>query len=96
MSNDAFDASDLAKMDVLERLEKIEANLKSADPMLPVHLKNILKQLHTYEELVHLLKDEQITVLMEGMKKYRSIELVKEVMEKKSRKAASKTTVDDL
>lgn len=87
---------DMAHMEVLERLGKLEETLKSTDPQIPVHLSNILKTLQTYEELVHLLKDEQIRVLMEAMTKYRKVELVKEATTSRGKKALSKTTVDDI
>jgi hypothetical protein len=91
------DASDLAKLDVLDRLNKIEATLNEKDPMMPLHLKNILKQMHTYEELVHLLDDEKIHILMEGMKKYKNIQLVKEITASpRGRKSLKNTSVDDL
>jgi hypothetical protein len=90
------DVVDFAKLDVLERLNRLEETLKTADPQLPVHLQQIHKTLLQYEELVHLLKDSEIRILMDAMQKYRKVELVKEAATSKGKKALGKTTVDDL
>jgi len=90
------DVSEFARLDVLDRISKLEATLLTQDPQIPVHLNKILKTLQEYEELVHLMDDAKITVLMAGMKKYRMVELVKEAQASKGKKALSKTTVDDI
>lgn len=85
-----------AEADIMDRLGKVEAMLLTNDPMMPIHCASILKSLHQYEELVHLMPDEKIRILMQGMQKYRMIELVKEASVSKNKKALSKTTVDDI
>lgn len=90
------DVVEFAKLDVIGRLDALEATLKTQDPQLPVHLNAIHKTLQQYEELVHLLTDAQIKVLMDGMQKYRKVELVKEAATSKGKKALGKTTVDDI
>ena len=90
------DVVEFARLDVLERLNRLEETLKTADPQLPVHLQQIHKTLLTYEELVHLLKDDEIKILMDAMQKYRKVELVKEASTSKGKKALGKTTVDDI
>ena len=87
--------SDFAKMDVLERLGKVEGMLTSFDPMLQVHMKHIHQTLLTYEELVHVLKDEQIRTLMQGMQQWKGIQLAA-VASKAKRVSLKNTTVDDL
>lgn len=89
-------AAKIAEADVLDRLEKLEQALIATDPSIPVHLGSILKTLHTYEELIHLMDDAKIRVLMAGMLKHRKVELVKEAATSKSKKALGKTTVDDI
>lgn len=83
------------KLDVLDRLAKVETMLTTSDPMLPVHMKHIHSNLQKYEELVHILTDDQIHTLMAGMSRFRGISLAKEVASKK-RVSLKNTTVDDL
>lgn len=89
MSEDNF-----ALMEVRGKIQQIQAALLQQDPLLPIHLGAIHKQLIKHEELVHLLSDEEITVLVAGQKKHANVQLVKEVA--KSRTKIPKTTVDDL
>lgn len=96
METKSVDVVEFAKLDVLERLEKIETTLKEQDPQLPIHLQQIHKTLSTYEELIHILPDEKIAVLMAGMAKYRKINLIQEATTSKRKTALSKTTVDDI
>lgn len=86
---------EFAKLDVIGRINEIADGLLKQDPMLPVHLENIHKQLLQYEELVHLLTPEQIGQLMSGQKRHAAVQLVKEVVAKKSTRIP-KTTADDL
>ena len=95
-SQSNVDVVEFARLDVLGRLQQLEETLKTQDPQLPVHLQNIHKTLLQYEELVHLLKDNEIKVLMDAMQKYRKVELVKEAATSKGKKALGKTTVDDI
>jgi len=83
------------KLDVLDRLSKVETMLTTSDPMLPVHMKHIHSNLQKYEELVHILIDDQIHTLMAGMSRFRGISLAKEAVSKK-RVSLKNTTVDDL
>lgn len=90
------DVVEFAKLDVLGRLQSLETTLKTADPQIPVHLNQIHKTLLQYEELVHLLKDSEIKILMDAMQTYRRVELVKEAVSSRGKKALNKTTVDDI
>ena len=85
--------NELAKMDVLGRLDEIEAKLIQQDPMLGIHLATIHKQLLTYEELVHILPDEKIRVYMAGMQKYKQLQLVTEATKSRGKKGGN--SVDD-
>lgn len=91
---DLNDPAKMGELDVMDRLGKIEAGLIERDPQIPLHCAQILKVLHTYEELVHLMDDEKIRVLMAGMLTYRRVELVKEAAKTKSKGRG--TTVDDI
>ena len=94
MSVVSADAVELAKLDVLGRLDLIEAKLLAVDPELPVHMSTIHKTLLQYEELVHLLPDAKIHVYMAGMQKYKKLQLVQEATKARGPRG-SKPTADD-
>lgn len=88
-----MDHTDLARLDVLDRLNLIEKKLKEQDPELPTHLASIHKTLLQYEELVHILPDEKIHTLMQGLAKHRGVKLVEDIA--KARAPRKKQTADD-
>ena len=69
---------------VRERLQAIEVKLLEQDPNLPVHQAAIHQTLIQYEELVHLLKDDEIAVLVKGQKKHAGVQLVSQAVSKKT------------
>ena len=95
MSNDL----DFIKLDVQGRIEAMAASLVAHDPMLPVHLGAIHGALIQYEELVHLLSDEEIKKLVAGQMKHTGVMLVEEVTRTPKARVSTripKTSVDDL
>jgi hypothetical protein len=80
---------------VLERMNAIEEKMAQNDPEISTHLKSIWQHLQQYEELAHLLTPEQLGVLMRGMQKHTTIQLVVDTPSKGGR-AKRKPTVDDL
>lgn len=86
------------KLDVQGRIKQIGDKLKEQDPLLPVHLSAIHGALIQYEELVHLLSDEDIKTLIAGQSKHTGVSVIKEIT--KSSKATiskkiPKATADD-
>lgn len=75
MANDI----EFIKLDVQGRLQAIEAALLTADPQLPTHLAAIHGALIQYEELVHLLSDEEIAILIAGQSKHAGTSLISEI-----------------
>lgn len=69
---------------VQERLAKIQASLLQQDPLLPTHLAAIHQTLLQYEELVHLLSIEEISILVRGQKKHSGVELISQTVVKKT------------
>lgn len=67
------------KLDVVGRIQQISNGLLAADPLLPVHLSAIHSALIQYEELVHLLSDDDIAILVQGQIKHTGQSLVKEI-----------------
>lgn len=87
------------KLDVQGRIQQIAEKLTQQDPLLPVHLSAIHGALIQYEELVHLLSDDDIKKLVAGQVRHTGVQLTSEVT-KASKATVSKripkTTVDDL
>lgn len=86
------------KLDVQGRIQSIADKLTQADPMLPVHLAAIHSSLIQYEELVHLLSDDDIKKFVAGQIKHTGTVLHEEIT--KSSKATvskriPKATADD-
>ena len=94
----ATEELEFAKLDVQERCAKIQAALLEKDPMLPQHLAVIHRTLLQYEELVHLLSDDDIKAIIAGQRKHTNVELVKEAITpaKGARVRVPKTTLDML
>jgi hypothetical protein len=83
MANDI----EFIKLDVQGRIALMAEKLLQIDPMLPVHLSAIHGALIQYEELVHLLSDEEIANIIAGQSKHVGVMLTTEVTK------ASKATV---
>lgn len=79
------------KMKIAELSEMILA----AHPRMPLLLKDIHGLLKSDPDNVTLLSEEEIGIIVSGLKRQTSTELASTVL-KKSSKALSKTTVDDL
>jgi len=90
---------DFIKLDVQGRIQQLSAKLLEQDPMLPVHLSAIHGALIQYEELVHLLSDDEIKQLIAGQVRHTGVSVVKEITGKSKATISSripKTSVDDL
>jgi hypothetical protein len=81
---------------LLPKLASLEQALLDGDPKMPVHLKEIHKLLISYEELAHLLSEEQIAVLLSAQGRRVGVLLAEEG--KKAEKKASNKRIgaDDL
>jgi hypothetical protein len=85
--------------ELLPKLKQVEDALLAADPKLPNHLKEIHKYLIQFEELAHLLSEEQISVIMDAQQKVTGIRLAQETAKgtgKASAKSLKGVTADDL
>ena len=86
------------KLDVQGRLGLMRERLLQQDPMLPVHLAAIHGALIQYEELVHLLSDEDIKTLVAGQSKHVGVKLTEEILKTKKSTLGPKipkNTADD-
>jgi hypothetical protein len=81
---------------VIDRMTKIEEKMKTNDPEISTHLKEIWKHMQQYEELAHLLTPQQIGVLMAAMQKHVGVQLVSDEAGKKTKSKSKKVSVNDL
>lgn len=79
-----------------QKLSLLESALKANDPQIAGHLKAILTQLHTFPELLHLLKPEDVGTVVAGIKVYRGVQLVSESVKKAAAKKPAKIGLDDI
>lgn len=76
------------KLDVQGRIQLLGEKLLEQDPQLPTHLAAIHGALIQYEELVHLLSDDEIKTLIAGQKKHTGTTLTNEIIKAKKVSAA--------
>lgn len=82
-----------------QKIEEIEQLMLARDPMLAGHLQSIHKSLAPYEELVHLLSDEQIKKLIAGQMQVTGTVLTQAIAKSTKTsvtKQAKNLSVDDL
>lgn len=93
-------ASNPQHQEALARLAQLQAALLAKDPSMPMHLKEIHKQLIQYEELVHLLTPEDIGIIMAAQQQHTNTVLVAAGTTKSGKaaavKATAKLTISDL
>lgn len=77
------------------RFNEVVAKLVDKTPGLPEALMDIHKNLQMNEHLVHLLSDDDITILHQGFEKYKQFVLVQKEV-KKVGKSGKKLTDADL
>jgi hypothetical protein len=76
--------------DLLLRLNALESAMLEQDPRMKDHLKEIHKNLIQYEELVHLLDEEQIGKIMQAQQLITNTTLVSSMTTKSGKAAAAK------
>lgn len=87
-----LDAANPIHFELMDRLAQLEAALLARDPMMKTHLGAIHKQLVQYEELVHLLSDEEIGKIVGAQQQHTNTALAAEVSSKAGKaKAANRT-----
>lgn len=83
--------------ELLPKLDALEASLLANDPKMPVHLKEIHKYLLQFEELSHLLSEEQIATILDAQQRKLGVVLAEETKGKKgSSKIKGGVSADDL
>lgn len=84
--------------DIKSKLALLEESLLAANPNMPVVLREIHSILKKDPEVVTILSEEDVSLIVRGLKKQTNTEIATKVAKKKmgSKKALSKITVDDL
>jgi len=84
--------------ETLEKIEQLKAALLAKDPAMPGHLRAIHRNLVQYEELSHLLTEDQIATILDGAQRKLGIILAEETTKTKGSKGKSLkgVTAEDL
>lgn len=83
-------------IEVAGRINDLQKALLQKDDQFGTHLKAIHKTLQQYDDLPHLLSDDQIRTIFEGYKAYRSAEMVKKIASKGKTGGKRTVTADDI
>lgn len=96
----ALEDSNPVHFELMSRMAQLEEALLARDPMMKMHLAAVHKQLIQHEELVHLLKDEEMGRIVAAQQSHTNTSLVQEVSGKtgkaKVAARAAKLGLDDL
>ncbi len=68
--------------DILQKMETLTAALLAKDPLMPNHLAAIHSTLQQYPETVHLLKDEDISTVIQASQEYTKVKILEETVKK--------------
>jgi len=80
-----------------EKISSLQAALLAADPKMPTHLRAIHTELIQYEELSHLLTEDEIAVILDGQQRQLGIVLAAETSKVKAgSKSIKNVKADDL
>lgn len=82
--------------EVREKLACLEEALLQATPNMPTLLRDIHKQLKADPAIVTILSEEEVSILVRGLKKQTATTIATAVKKAPAKKALSKLTVDDL
>lgn len=81
---------------ISEKLLQLDSALKSQHPTYPVLLREIHKTLKAYPENVTLLSDEEIGVLVNGLKRQTSTEIATVAIKNSKTKSIKSLGIADL
>lgn len=82
--------------ELLPKLDTLKKSLDDKDPKMPQHLKEIHKYLIQFEELAHLLSEEQIAIILSGQQIQVGVVLAAETKAKEKKGSKDKISADDL
>lgn len=79
--------------ELIEKVTALQAALLSAHPTLPVLLRNIHTQLRADPEITTLLSEDEIGIIVNGLKRQTQVELVTTTAKPKSDNAKLKSAI---
>lgn len=79
-----------------EQVANLQALLLKAHPQMPILLQQIHTNLKKDEDLVHFLTEEEIGIIVAGLKTHKNIVIATNVMSKGTNKNLKNITLDDL
>lgn len=82
--------------EVQEKVEQLKNSLLSAHPQMPILLRTIHTQLKKDPEIVTLLSEEEIGIILSGLKKQTQTEISVTISKAGKGKSLKSTSVDDL
>lgn len=80
----------------IQQLDKLQNELQQQLPGYEYSLREIHRKLGEDQGLLHILKDEQIGIVVAALKKKTNNVIVEEAVKKRGGKSASKITEDDI
>lgn len=95
MPNDTAPQERFEVLQLNARIDQLQQALLTKDPMMGEHLKHIHKLMLEFDDTPHLLRDDQRATYIAGLKQYRQVEMVKQVVAKKTG-GRRKFTEDDI
>lgn len=81
---------------VIDRINNLQHHMENSIPGYESILHKIHQQLLKDVELTHVLTEEQIGIILRGLKKKKEVIITKEAAKKLGKKSLKKTEVDDL
>ena len=82
--------------EIKEKLARLEEMLVNQNEGIATVLRDIHTQVKKDPELVTILSEEEVSILVRGLKKQTATEIAVATVKKSPKKAMSKMTVDDL
>ena len=82
--------------EIKEKLANLEQALLSNHPEMPTLLRTIHRQLKADDDLVSILSEEEISILVRGLKVQTKTEIATKAVKSKPKKALKNITLDDL
>jgi len=81
---------------IREKLAELEQSLLNKTPNMPTLLRDIHRQLKNDPDIVTILSEDEINILVSGLKKQTGVEISTAVLKQPNKKALKSTTLDDL
>lgn len=82
--------------EVQEKLASLEISLLESTPGMATLLRDIHRSLKQDPDIITILEDEEVAILVKGLKKQTGVEIATKAAKKKSVKSLKKISIDEL